>query len=738
MKRLLPVLALIALGCAAHAALAPVLAKEAILAEIDLVEARMKEFNGLYARCAAKKIPLDYPTVAKTTLEQFIPLARQDAKTGEERRAEFAVKDFNRTLDQSIAEMKACLANPKLAPNARRYQTGKVTIDGLSFIGDRKTTSGKRDRGPVFFCGYGHFSGVRNDMPRWPGYGVNIIQFAEFGPSALFPKEDQVDLRPVKTLIAALDDAAKHNVRVDFLLSPHYFPAWAMQKWPQLGCGGGGFFGFYMDAPEAKQVIEKFLRIVIPKIKDKPALGSFCLSNEPNFENTAGCPVTRTMWAAHLEKTHGAVAAMNSRYGTKHASFADVPIPGNQSFNEPQYYDWCIFNDERFAAWHAWEAGICHELAPKIPVHAKIQMHNTLFRDIISYGVSPEMFGALSDLNGNDCIFVDNPGPGWAAPWMVQNVCYDIQRSLNCKPIFNSENHPTIDGSTAYIPPEHFRTCLWLGALRGQSATTIWVWERMIPGAAWSYCFYGNVMDRPGCAEAVGRTCLDLNRFADEMRALQHVKSPVAILFSVASIAKNADYLGNMEFAYTALNFCGIKVDFVSEKQLAAGMGRQYKMIVLPDATNVLDSTVDALKSLPEFVRLVCIGDCLAKDQYNRPRAEADIQAVRSRSLAFKRYSDPEKVLWPAFLAELDKLGALPDVRLVDAATGGLVWGVEWLPAKIGGRTVISILDLRSEPKETKVQAHGKTIEAKDLLSLGGRENVRTLKPMVPVLAEIK
>jgi len=737
MKRFLPVLALITLGCAAHAALAP-LDKEIISAKIDRVDARMREFDDLYARCAAKKIRLDYPTVAKTTLEQFIPLARQDVKSGEERRADYAVKDFNRTLDGSIAEMKAYLADPKLAPNARRYQTGKVIIDGLSFIGDRKTTLGKRDRGPVFFCGYGHFSGVRNDMPRWPGYGVNIIQFAEFGPSAVLPKEDEVDLKPVNTLVQTLDDAAKRNVRVDFLLSPHYFPAWAMQKWPQLGCGGGGFMGFCVDAPEARQVIEKFLRIVIPMIKDKPALNSFCLSNEPNFENTAGCPATRVMWAAYLEKTHGTAAVMNERYGAKYASFADVPIPGNQSFNEPQYYDWCYFNEQRFAAWHAWEAGICHELAPKIPVHAKIQMHNTLFRDIISYGVSPEMFGALSDLNGNDCIFVDNPGPGWAAPWMVQNVCYDIQRSLNNKPIFNSENHPTIDGSTAYVPPEHFRACLWLGALRGQSATTIWVWERMIPGVAWSNAFYGNVMDRPGCAEIVGRTCLDLNRFADEMAALQRAPSPVAILFSVASIAKNGDYLGNMEAAYTALNFSGIKVDFISEKQMSEGKGKQYKMIVLPDATNVMDTTVDALASLPQSVRLVCIGDSLAKDQYNRLRAEGNVQAVRSRSLTFKSYSDPEKVLWPAFMAELDKLGALPDVRLVDAATGGPVWGVEWLPAKVGGRTVVNMVDLRDRPMQVRIMRNGRSVKARDLLSLGGLQRVGALKPEVPILAEVE
>ena len=706
--------------------------------ELDRIEARMREFNELYKKCQAKKIPLDYPTVAKTMLDQFIPMARQDARDGVDWRAQGAVKDFNRTLDNSIADMKAYLADPTLAPIARRYQTSKVTIDGLSLIGDRLTTDGKRDRGPVFLTGYGHFSRLRFDMPKWPSYGINMIQFGEFGPSAIFPKEGEVDLAMAKVLVKTLDEAAKRNVRVDFLLSPHYFPGWAMQKWPEMTCGWGGFFGFFVDDPHAKDIIEKFLRIVIPMIKDKPALNSFCLSNEPNLEGTGGCEITKQQWAAYLAKTYGDVKTMNERYGSSYAAFSEVPIMGNQAFNEPQYYDYCYFNDLRYAAWHKWEGDICRELAPNIPVHAKIQMHNTLFRDMISHGVSPEMFGEVSDYNGNDCIFVDNPGEGWSAPFNVQNVCYDIQRSLNVKPIFNSENHPSLDGDTRYTAPDHYRTGLWLGALRGQSVTTYWVWERMSPGNAGSYAFVGNVMDHPGCAEALGVTNLDLNRFADEMQALQHVKSPAAILFSVASIAKQGEYLGNLRAAYSALNFCGIKVDFISEKQLAEGKGAQYKMIVMPEAANVLDATFDAIKALPESVRLVCIGDCLSKDQYNHARPQADVDAIRSRSLVMKSWPDLETVLWPTLWAELDKLGGLPNVRMVDAATGNPVWGVEWLPAKIGNRTVISMIDLRTEPKNVKVQVGGETVDAKDLLSLGGRESVKTLKPNTPVLAEVK
>lgn len=159
------------------------------------------------------------------------PISTNGFAKGEIARANWAVGDFNRSLDSAIAEMRAYLKTPEIAPNAIRYKTSKVDIEGLSFIGDRQDSKGNKSRGPVFFCGYGHFGQVRADMPRWPGYGVNIIQI-EIGPSAVFPSEKEVNLKPAKEIANLLDQAAKHNVMVNILLSPHYFPGWAYQKWP--------------------------------------------------------------------------------------------------------------------------------------------------------------------------------------------------------------------------------------------------------------------------------------------------------------------------------------------------------------------------------------------------------------------------------------------------------------------------------------------------------------------------
>jgi hypothetical protein len=93
-------------------------------------------------------------------------------------------------------------------------------------------------------------------------------------------------------------------------------------------------------------------------------------------------------------------------------------------------------------------------------------------------------------------------------------------------------------------------------------------------------------------------------------------------------------------------------------------------------------------------------------------------------------------------------------VSVVDATTGEPAWGVEWLPVTVGGRTVINMVNLTDKPVDVKIirgehviyermnaPADIRDVEpslnAVDLLSLGGREKVKTLKPITPVLAEI-
>ena len=697
-----------------------------ISAQLDQVQAGLSALKEEVRRAREAGAAVDYPVITHTVVERFLEWTREDVQRGETVRASYAARDMLRSLKRASEELASYRRDPAKVPPIARYVTGKLEIAGTSFIGDVRR-GGRTERGPAFFTGYGHFGQVRSDIEIFPDYGINIIQI-ELGPARVLTSETDVSNATVEDALNVLERAAKSNIMVNILLSPHYFPQWALEKWPHLASCSGGFIHFCIDAPESRQVIEKFLRHVIPQLRGRPALHSLCLSNEPIYTESRKCAFTRKMWEDYLARKHGTITGLNAALRTEYASFADVPIPPNDEFASPVFYDWCVFNQERFSGWHKWMAYIIHEMAPEIPVHAKI-MPTIWNRNDIAYGVDPEQFCALGQIAGNDC-WIPYPGSGeWAAGWQTQNQFYDLLRSMNRQPIFNSENHISADRSTHYYPPEHFRTALWQGAIHGQGATTIWVWERTYDAKS---DFYGNVMHRPGCAEEVGRTGLDLMRLAPEVTALQEAPSPVAILYSVASIARCPQYLDELGAAYQALNFSGAKVAFISENQAASGKLKSCRLLIVPGACCVKDETFAAIA---EFARsggrVVGVGeDLLSRDEYGRPRSGSAALRWTLRLAGGANSRDLHGPLLKA-LAE----AGVGRVECIEVKTGKPAWGVEWLPAEYQGALLINAVNLTNKPVRVEFREGASRLAGLTDLITGRRKRTPlTLQPLQPVL----
>jgi len=708
-----------------------------VLAKLARVEAGVPALRAAVEALAAQGVAVDYPRVSLTVLEHFLPWSKEDVARGEVRRASYAADDVEESLARAQAELAALKANPKSAPLVTRYRTSKVDIDGTHFVGDLVRSDGTQTRGPVFFTGYGHFGQVVEDLPVFPDYGINVIQI-EIGPSSVLTGENEVSYDNIRNIQAALDRAAKNNVAVCLLLSPHYFPDWALRKWPDLGLCSGSNPRFCVDAPEARAVIEKYLRILIPQLRGRPGLHSLCLTNEPASSDVAKCATTRRMWAQWLTREHGDIATLNRRLGTRFPSFDEVPIPGNQDFSDPQFAEWVLFNDERFAGWHRWMADIIHEMAPEIPVHAKIMGWPTADRQALADGVDPELFGALSQISGNDCSESYPGGGEWAMGWETQNLFYDLQRTACREPVFNTENHLTPDRSSHYVPGKYFRAALWQGAVHGQGATTIWVWERTYDRRS---DFYGNVMHRPGCAEETGRVGLDLLRLAPEVAALQQAPAPVALLYSRTAGAKSVRCFPLMRDVYVPLNFAGVPLGVVTDRMAAKNDFGPTKLLVLTAATHVSD---DAFAGIARFVKsggkLLLVGtDNL---RYNRFGQERSADAVRGvlagaevldeRSLGVE--AKPEDT--HARVADLvAKLGVVPALRLADER-GRAPWGVEFRVGQMRGRQLLNAINYLAKPQRVMLLRDGSPVRARDLISGAILGPEITLAPMEPVLLE--
>ncbi|MDR3707929.1 MAG: beta-galactosidase [Capsulimonadaceae bacterium] len=590
---------------------------------------------------------------------------------------------------------------------------------------------------PDFWGGYGAFDQAIADIPNFPGLGASIIQ-SEMGPTAL--NADGADSGNVASLMSRFTKAAASDVKIDLLLSPHYFPQWAYDKDPAVKLPDNpGFIKFDIDNPVARQAIEQWIKRVVPAVKDQSSLFSICLSNEPTYASSGRTDYSRPLWIDYLKQTHGSIEMLNGLYGTSYTSFDSVPVPPSAvpALTEPigklrAYYDWATFNARHFADWHRWMNGLVKAGAPDVPTHAKIMVFSTVQRSEYNQGTDPEQFCAITDIAGNDD-YTRSAGDGgvgdYAYLWQTEELSYDLLRSFHQQPVFNSENHLINDRFTGSVPSDFVRSVMWQGALHGQGATVTWVWGEAQDKKS---DLYGCIYFRPADVFGAGRAWLDARRCGSQVASVIRAKPHVAILFSRTSLFWQANYEASMRAAYSALTFLGEPVTFVTEKELANGTVPPVQAIVLPQATHVGDAAVDALaRFVKHGGKLIALGDGnLANDAYSRPR---DLPAgLRMASLPF---SGDDRKVFDQLSPIAQSLGVQGE--LVDAKTGHRPFGVEYRIVTDQGRTFLSAINLLRAPLTVKAPG-GHAGHGQDLLS-GEVVDVAAivLNPMQPRLVDL-
>lgn len=675
-----------------------------------------------------------YPAVTATVLENFIGYAEEDARRGEVRRSLEQVGDLEQMAARLGSELKEALAGRRQFPAVPRW-TGdhRPVIRSSSFVAPVRLPGGVPQERPVFFTGYGHFGQVVSDMEKWPDYGVNIIQI-ELGPSRVFPTEGRTDEAPVRELSQVLDRAQKSGVAVCLLISPHYMPGWALEKWPQLQVRREGFLQYCLHAPEGRELLRRFVHAALAPIKGHPALHSICLSNEP-VNQEEPCEPARQQWRTWLERRHGSIAALSSLCGSNFAAFAEVPLP-NPFGPRPApalWMDYIRFNQEAFADWHRMLADAVHEVAPGLPVHAKAMTWTLINDGDVKYGVDATLFARFSDLNGNDSVnFFDFGDEEFAQGWQLNAMGHDLQRSVLDAPVFNTENHLIEDRDTRYVPAAHIRAALWQAAVHGQSATAIWVWERTFDPKS---DFAGSIMHRPACAEAVGIVNYDLNRAALEVTALQQAPAQALVLQSVtASVWDGGDYGDCFQKLYTALSFTGLKLGFVTERQSETGSVPQAPVVFVPGVVHLSGAALEGLRQFKGRVVLVGGNDVLARDEYGRQR-RPELGTVDR--LAFRHGSTSSRQLREQILARLPAWDLRPTLELREAGQRA-TWGVEWRSAEIAQGTVVNLCNYRKEPTTAVLMRDGRPVAAQDVLTGQPVEGPLTLAPLEVQLLRLR
>ncbi|MEI2394135.1 sugar-binding protein [Paenibacillus phytohabitans] len=537
------------------------------------------------------------------------------------------------------------------------------------------------------------------------GSTVNLIQnpgFEELGGYSP-DKEYVVSTRKIQSdLLPALQRAEDYDVAVNLLISPHYFPDWVLAKWPELKVENNGSIKFSLFQPMAQSIIEDYLRSLIPAIKDYDSLQSLTLTNESVYmanKDAYALPA----WQEYLEGIYdGDIGQLNGVYQTAYSSFSEVPMPENITASTASY-DYVLFNQDYFASWHEWMAGIIHELAPELPVQAKIMGDP---RGSLSWGVDIERFSEFSQINGNDNWNYINEGP---KGFMEELSFYDLQASFKEAPVFNSEHHLIADGDKMYTPEQakHVRSVLWQSAIHGRGGSAIWVWERTYNETASTE---GSILHRPDVVAQAGRTNLDLNRLAGQVTAFQNEQPQVAILYSTASGVFSGDYSAVSLRSYEALSYSGYKAGYVSEGQVDNGGLDDYKLLIVPNASRVNPETLSGIRQFMEQGgRVLLIGShALELTPHGAALSAAD------RSYVFAHADKISATDWTAGQIRDYLLPVLQTVNpgqllLLDPADNAPVYNVEWRTVEYGGHTLMNVVNYGPEPVAVKAVRNGLT-----------------------------
>ena len=698
------------------------------LDRLSRLQPLLGEIDAAITHAQEKGNSADYLRLKARVIRSFIDYAKDDYKQSSfwhKVRAERIVSYFEALSKQALLEARDINANPDAYPAVPRYQTGPVDIHDGAFW---------QQGHPVYFNGMGHFGQVKKDIPIFQDYGFNIIQI-EIGPNSLIQEDGSVSYSALdESILKPLKEAEEHNIAVCVLLSPHYLPDWAMKKYPELADGGHGFIKYDIDHPAAREILEKFLRVAVPKIAAYKSLHSFCLSNEPQYLSRS--KISAALFHQWLKVRYKDIAAQNTLYKTRYTDFSEVP-QATRSDSDPAYIDWCEFNQERFRDWHRWMADIIHQLAPQIPVHAKSMADAWGGAEHFQLGVNHEDFAHLGQITGNDCVNspVREKENHYAQDWLRQAMHYDFQHSVAPdQPIFNTENHLIPDDVATFTPGGHIYTALWQGAVYGMGASATWVWDR-----GEGTTLYDNILTRPNCVEAAGRAGLDLMRLGPVVSRFASIKPEAGLLYAWHSQVRNNEHRDASITAYEGLANLGVRIKIVTENTIRTGALDGLPLLVMAKTSRVHPETAKCIAAyIQNGGTVLTLEPCLTLNEYGQSRPDwVNILAEGEKSGRVIRLNTPVTARVVADLVgeRFKQMGRGTPVKLTDPYRDAL-WGVLWLVLEDDGRYVVNVVNMNKDAKHVRLPLSAQAT-AKDLISgkIMSREFI--LPPLCPMLLEI-
>jgi hypothetical protein len=192
-----------------------------------------------------------------------------------------------------------------------------------------------------------------------------------------------------------------------------------------------------------------------------------------------------------------------------------------------------------------------------------------------------------------------------------------------------------------------------------------------------------------------------------------------------ASVWDAGRYAEGLDKLYTALSFTGLKLGFITERQLESGLLPPAPVVFVPRVTHFSTAALATLRKYSG--RLVFVGDenLLSRDEYDRPVSPA----LKGEILPMPAGPLSARGVRGQILAQMPAWNLRPAVQLQDAS-GQPAWGVEWRSADTRQGLVVNLCNYLKEPQTVTLLRAEKPIAGQDVLTGQQVAGTVTLAPL--------
>ena len=337
-------------------------------------------------------------------------------------------------------------------------------------------------------------------------------------------------------------------------------------------------------------------------------------------ERFDGHPAYLTAFRDWLGRRHGDIKTLNTRWGTRYRSFADVQVPGDVGRGA---IDVRRFTREQFARFYsAIAADVLRPILGDVLYGSKGGASPYILRQMPTYSVA-----SWDDLLAN--------WPLWKTKLLVDT---------SGLPVFNSEVHLYHD-TYAFGPSiELTRYRYFTSALLGEWMTASFAWEQ------W---------DKPEIAKIHAQTpraLADLRRVEAALRQFGRQEPAFEVLVTEGSEG-GVEGHPPLELAYAYGATTGLPWRFIVDLDL--DKLRAPALVVACDW--LTQSTARALAKLPSSKQLVFVGRVPSRDEYHVPLPQKLRRRLRDRSRLIRHWRNIREVLHcPPLPAEFRQVVDVP------------------------------------------------------------------------------